>query len=112
MKPVLALTFALVAITACKKEAAPPTTPTEPAATDRAACTTDADCVAVELACCDACNGGEAVAVNKAHAEEAAAESAQHKGACTDVACTEMACAPWAPTCTAGTCTLARGAMQ
>lgn len=105
----------VIALAACKKDAAPTAPPDngggDPVA-DPYACTADEDCVAVELQCCDACNGGEAVGVHRDHAEAVRAESPAATGGCDDVACTLMACAPWEASCEAGKCTLARGAFE
>lgn len=81
----------------------PPPLPLEAALT---ACTVDADCVAVELGCCDACNGGLAVAVNL---DSESVVSAQFQEFCDpSVACTAMGCAPWVLSCPEGTCELER----
>jgi hypothetical protein len=77
------------------------------AGTDPYACSVDDDCMAVELECCDACNGGKAVGVNKAHASEVGDHSG--KDSCEGVMCTEMACPPWVATCANGRCEIARG---
>lgn len=68
---------------------------TEPSHT---ACSSDADCVVVETACCDHCNGGKAEAFHKDHA-------AAHKPTgCEQTACTMMACGAATATCEAGSC--------
>ncbi len=66
------------------------------------ACNAPADCVVFEAECCDHCNDGRAVAVNRAHLE--AARAAMQASDCEDVACTGRGCAPAAPTCVQGTC--------
>ncbi len=115
MKALALLTLAVLSLAACKKDAPATTTPpdnnggTDPGTTDPSACTADSDCVAVELECCDACNGGDAVGVHKDHVAAVTADSPRGRGECTDVACTEMACADWIPACDAGTCKLTRG---
>lgn len=113
----LVLTLALFAFAACSKDAPPPSEPAntgsgEPAEVGPYACTADEDCVAVELQCCDACNGGEAVGVHRDQADVVLARSPVGQGACTDVACTEMACPPWIATCEAGKCAIARGSFD
>ncbi len=71
-------------------------------------CTTEADCVAVELGCCDECNGGTAWAVNTSSVATVTAEYAEDCS--TPVACTEMGCAPWVVSCSdAGVCEMERG---
>ena len=80
-----------------------------PSALDAAttSCTEPSDCVVVELGCCDACNGGFAVAVNTASAAQVRADHAQDCG--EGMACTEMACPDWVVTCDDGTCASERG---
>ena len=73
---------------------------------ERQACTADADCVAIELECCDQCNGGHAVGVHKDHLEEV---RAAYTPSCTDVACTEMWCEPPTAYCASGICGLRFG---
>ena len=119
MRPalLLALVSGSLALAACGSQTSTSSSGTTPgggtggsAVADGAdSCTADADCVAIELACCDACNGGHAVAVNKAHEEATAATSDRAAGKCESTMCTEMACAPWAPTCKDGHCQLERG---
>lgn len=99
-----------VLLTACSsgtKSSTPPTNngggTSEPAHT---ACTTDADCVVVETACCDHCNGGKAEAFNSAFADG-------HKAAgCGETMCTQMACGAAVATCDAGTCKATIAPMQ
>jgi hypothetical protein len=115
MKRIAVLTLVLLSLAACKKEAAPTTpdnTGGEPVAADPYACTVDDDCVAVELQCCDACNGGEAVGVHKDHVDAIAAESPRGQGACGEVMCTKMACPPWIASCEAGKCAIERGTFE
>jgi hypothetical protein len=67
-------------------------------AQNETACTSDADCVVVETACCDHCNGGKAEAFNKAFADA-------HKATgCENTACTLMACGAATASCDGGTC--------
>jgi hypothetical protein len=68
------------------------------------ACSTDADCVLVETACCDHCNGGKAVAVNKSHTGDAEKLRPQ----CGPTMCTKRACFTRAA-CESGACTLKPG---
>jgi hypothetical protein len=57
---------------------------------DLQACTEVADCVVVELGCCDACNGGLRAAFN---VDVSASTIDGYREVCTDdVACTELAC--------------------
>jgi hypothetical protein len=118
MKLLFPLLLAL-SLVACKKDPAPTTPPPDngggggdPEPTDTAACEVSDDCVAVELQCCDACNGGEAVAVHKDHADAVAADSPRGRGECGDIACTEMACPAWVASCEDGKCTIARGEFE
>ncbi len=50
------------------------------------ACETDSDCVAVEMACCDHCNGGSVAAFHRDHADK------HRKKGCEEVMCTMRAC--------------------
>lgn len=114
MRLLFALPIVMLSLAACKKDAPPPTEPgntggDEPGASDPYACTSDAECVAVELDCCDACNGGEAVGVHQDHVDAVVADSPRGRGECTQTACTEMGCAEWIPSCDAGRCAIARG---
>ena len=68
------------------------------------ACENAGDCVVLELGCCDHCNGGTALAVNKTFQAEALA--ALRARDCDETDCTTLACGPVQPTCTAGTCGL------
>lgn len=66
------------------------------------ACTANDDCTAIELGCCDHCNGGKLMSVHKQYADAA---SAKHKQSpCINVACTEMACAAPVTFCDDATC--------
>ncbi len=70
------------------------------------ACESAADCVVVELGCCDACNGGEARSVNAEHEDEV---RTRYSEVCSiGMGCTEMGCAPWQTTCEDNICGLAR----
>jgi hypothetical protein len=73
---------------------------------ERQACSADSDCVAVEVECCDQCNGGHAVGVHKDYLAEI---RATYPGECTDVACTEMACEAPKPFCSNSVCGLRFG---
>ena len=64
-------------------------------------CSADADCVLVETACCDHCNGGKAVAVNKSHMQDAAKLAPQ----CGPTMCTKRACITRAA-CESGACVM------
>ncbi len=80
----------------------PPLPDVEPTA-DQLTCDADSDCVALELGCCNHCNGGRVLAVNKQGAKEFAA----HKQApCDDFVCTRKMCRPEKVRCAQGTCRL------
>jgi hypothetical protein len=66
------------------------------------ACKSDDECVVLEMGCCDHCNGGWRLSVNKAHTDAATAK--HHDTGCTG-ACTERGC-DWdtAPACNEGAC--------
>jgi hypothetical protein len=64
-------------------------------------CKADAECALVETACCDHCNGGKAVAVNKAHVPDAA----KLRPSCGATACTRRGCMTRAA-CDKGACVL------
>jgi len=70
-------------------------------------CDVPADCVVVELGCCDACNGGDARSVSRDQASAVAERYAESCGPAT--ACTEMACGSWETTCEDSVCGLLRG---
>ncbi len=110
----LATLVILVGLAACKKDAAPtaPGPVDEPVATDPYACTADDDCVAVEIGCCDECNGGEAVGVHEDHADAVLADSPPGRGECEGTGCTKRGCAEWVPSCQAGQCEISRGSLE
>jgi protein TonB len=72
-------------------------TPAPPAAW--LTCTADADCQAVEVGCCDHCNGGRVVSVVSKQAK--AAQKRYRPRRCPD-ACTELGCAEAVPVCIQG----------
>ena len=74
---------------------------------ERQACSADADCAAVEIECCDHCNGGMAVGVHRDAADEVRAQYAGDK--CAGTACTMMACAPATPICRQQRCGVSIG---
>ncbi|MEL6349550.1 MAG: hypothetical protein AAFV53_40985 [Myxococcota bacterium] len=82
----------------------PPPDPLESELTD---CSADEECVVVELGCCDACNGGTAVAVNKAQEDETRDRYSERCG--LNYACTLMACGSLDAVCDDGTCVLEQG---
>ena len=100
----------LLVLAAC----GPSTPPADPGNTgggsfdERQACTADTDCVAIELECCDQCNGGKAVAVHKDYLAEIKA-AYNPPGECQDVACTEMFCEPPKAFCSNSVCGLRFG---
>lgn len=99
--------FALLVLAACSGNKAPePTSPPPAPSTSHASCTTDADCVIVQTACCDHCNGGKAEAFNVAFAD-------QHKPTgCENTPCTDRGCGPAIAKCEAGTCTATIGPLE
>jgi hypothetical protein len=62
------------------------------------ACQTSDDCVVVEIACCDHCNGGEAQAFNKARADEYRPKN------CQNTACTRRGCGDAVAVCANNLC--------
>ncbi len=78
--------------------------PPSPLPADLVTCSAPADCVIVELVCCDACNGGTAVAVR---ADMATSVRDTYSETCpNDVACTELGCAPTVADCVADVCVI------
>jgi len=69
------------------------------------ACETGEDCSVVQLGCCDHCNGGFAVAVNREFASEVAERN--RESCYGDEICTEMACPEIYPRCLEGECVYA-----
>lgn len=67
------------------------------------ACQEDADCIVVELGCCDSCNGGWSASVNGEYAKDV--EERNHDACSGQEVCTEMACDPAFPRCENSTCT-------
>jgi len=103
--------LAVMMLAACRKDAPPPGGPQPPGSgfDERQGCSVDADCVAVEIACCDHCNGGTVVGIHRDHAAEVRKTYAPDSK-CHDVACTEMACVEQpAPICRQGICGLRIG---
>lgn len=74
-------------------------TPTPPA--NWLACEADADCAAVEVGCCDHCNGGRVVSVVTKQSK--AARTRYRPRRCPE-ACTERGCAAAEPVCVEGKC--------
>lgn len=81
-----------------------PATPAPAAGDELFACASDDECVVVEMGCCDHCNGGWRLSVNKAHVDAATAK--HHDKDCSG-ACTERGC-DWAtaPVCHQGACAM------
>jgi hypothetical protein len=69
---------------------------------DWTACKQASDCVALEMGCCDHCNGGFLMSVHKTYEDEALA--AHKEKNCGGVPCTKIGCPPVEATCTAGVC--------
>lgn len=53
-------------------------------------CTADTDCEYQEIECCDVCNGGTALVLNKKFSAEA--RKALNPSTCEGTVCTQMAC--------------------
>jgi hypothetical protein len=68
---------------------------------DWRSCKADTECVLVQTTCCDQCNGGKAVAVNKSRIQDAQKLRPQ----CQNTACTKRACMTRAA-CDNGACAL------
>jgi len=66
------------------------------------ACVEDADCVVVEIGCCDHCNGGEVVSVSTAYAEEVEEDYREDCGG--ETICTLKGCPQELPRCREGEC--------
>ena len=64
-------------------------------------CTADADCAAVEVGCCDHCNGGRVVSVVTKQSK--AAQRRYRPRRCPE-GCTELGCAAAQPICQQGRC--------
>lgn len=106
MKP-LALLFLLVtAACGSKSPPADPGTGGGGSFDERQSCSADTDCVAIELECCDQCNGGQAVGVHRDHLAEV---KSAYVPSCADVACTEMYCEPPTAFCSNSICGLRFG---
>ena len=89
----VALLLAAVLLAACAKKSAPdPQTPPGSSPYDeRQACSIDADCIVVEIECCDHCNGGTVVGIQRDYVNDIRA-SYVPDSKCKDAACTKMAC--------------------
>lgn len=100
--PDLRAPFLLLALTACGY----PPPPADELPEEYVTCAAPDECQVVEFGCCDACNGGEARAIRKDHADEA---RRRYQESCAfGVTCTLVACAPLRATCTDGRCALAQ----
>lgn len=107
----LMLAFALCTLAACPKKSEDTGPPLSPTFDERQACGGDADCAAVEIECCDHCNGGTAAGVHKDHAADVRKEyAAACQGA--QIACTLMACADAEPICRQGRCGVRIGSAE
>jgi hypothetical protein len=112
MKTLILSVITVMALAACSKEKAAPTAPEPPPTSEfdeRQACTADADCEAVEVACCDHCNGGTVVGIHRDHVADVR-QTYVPGDKCDGVACTKMACAEQpVPFCKDGVCALRTG---
>ena len=102
--------FPVVFLTACSLSGNrfPPELPLE---SEFATCEVDTDCVIVELGCCDACNGGLAVASNVASREEV--ERLYSERCRGNVGCTLIGCPGSTAECGAGnTCEVVPGTFE
>lgn len=97
------LCFLMVVVTGCFT----PYTPPQELPAEYTSCTVAADCEAVEVGCCDQCNGGTAYAVATDQVD--AVREAYAEDCSTGADCTEMACGDWVLICNVGTCSMARG---
>lgn len=70
---------------------------------DWVACKADADCEPIEMGCCDHCNGGWVLAVERGHAQTARTQV--HEKCEAQVSCTELACGKVGARCDGGRCT-------
>ena len=102
----------VVVVTACSSPSKPAPEPpagsgsAEPPAASHASCTADADCVVVETACCDHCNGGNAEAFHVVFAD-------QHEPSnCDGTACTKRGCGDAVAKCEASACTVTIAPLQ
>jgi hypothetical protein len=105
----LLLGVAVLWVAACQPPPPPAGAPPPPGSgsfDERQACTVDADCAVVQLACCDHCNGGTAVGIHRDHAGEV---GRSYRGDCEGVACTLRACPQPTPVCSRGICGLRVG---
>lgn len=110
-----AILLGIVLLASCKKGAPSSSTPPPgdgDSFDERQACTADTDCVAVEIECCDHCNGGVVVGIHRDHAAEVR-NSYAGPDECGQTACTLMACIEQ-PTavCRQGVCGLQIGDRQ
>jgi len=88
------LMWLVVAVAACGKSSSAPATPSntgDHVFDERQGCSVDADCVVVEIECCDHCNGGTIVGVHRDSAAEIR-RTYTPASECQSIACTKMAC--------------------
>jgi hypothetical protein len=98
MRSLLSIGIALAACSSGSKPAPSPPPGNGAAEPSHTSCSADADCIVVETACCDHCNGGKAEAFNVAFAD-------QHKPAnCEGTPCTKRGCGDAFAKCEAGAC--------
>lgn len=67
-------------------------------------CDANADCAVFESECCDHCNGGKLIAVNKTHLDAAIKAFKKPADQCKGTACTEKGCGAAVAACEAGKC--------
>jgi hypothetical protein len=88
------LILLLVALSSCQKPASSSTPPPGGGGgsfDERQACSTDKDCVAVEVECCDHCNGGLVVGIHRDYAAEVR-NAYTPADECGEAACTKRGC--------------------
>jgi hypothetical protein len=98
MPRALVIAVAMLLGSACQKGRSPEGPPVGAGFDERQACTTDADCAVVEIECCDHCNGGTVVAVDRNSAADVRTEYAG-PDRCKETMCTQMACGTPVPIC-------------
>jgi len=114
MNSIAVLVVVAMALGACRKSAPPPDPPRTGGIPfdERQACSVDGDCVAVEIECCDHCNGGTVVGVYRDHAADVRTTYAP-PSECEGATCTERACLDEpVPFCWRGICGVRVGTQE